>query len=165
MMDFISKSIMNGRSKLSRIIHVKPYNPDSSGEDADEEVEEDRVDMTDNNDDTPSEQGYPPTPEPTDNEDSDDPTDGTKSRPSRSRSLERIPISQSVAVKMTINTHSDITRTHSLGSPDLAPVNTNNNVLNMKHVSSYNKSIFEHNNKDFTANDIDINDSMNINID
>lgn len=166
MMDFISKSIMNGRSKLSRIIHVKPYNPDSSGEDADDEVEEERVDVIESNDDSLPNQVYLPTPEITDNDDSDDQTDGMKSRLSCSQSLERVPISQTVAVKMTTNTHSDITRTHSLGSPDLAPViTTNNNALKTKHVSGYSINVFDNNNKDFTVSDIDTSDSVNISID
>lgn len=165
-MDFISKSIMNGRSKLSRIIHVKPYNPDSSGEEADDEVEEERVDVMESNDDSLANQVYLPTPEPTDNDDSDDQIDGMKSRLSCSQSLEHDPISQPVAVKMTTNTHSDITRTQSLGSPDLAPViTTNNNALNTKHISGNNINVFNNNNKDFTVNDIGSGDSVNSSID
>lgn len=157
---------MNGRSRLSRIIHVKPYNPDSSSEDADDEVEEERVDVMENNDDSITNQIYLPTPEPTDNDESDDQIDGMKSGLSCSQSLERIPISQTVAVKMTTNTHSDITRTQSLGSPDLAPViTTNNNALNTKHISGNSINVFDNNNKDFTVNDIGSGDSVNISID
>lgn len=117
-MDFLSKGIMTGRARLSRIIQVKPYNP-SGDENDDDEGEKENI-RTSSLPNAKSPLLY--------NETTD------TAMPSRTRSLEHIPgdkiegrDSPDLAI---LGRTKSFERNHvgvAIGSPEMAPVFTTTN--------------------------------------
>ena len=126
-MNFINKGIMTGRAKLSRIIHVKPCHLDDKNKE--------NIDISATKPNSPPPPPLLTTKLPTSLTTSvedllEEPLPPSKSTPSpnprRSRSLDRLTAS-GTSLSDRRNSYFDVkhhTHTHSLGSPELAPVFT-----------------------------------------